>query len=172
MLAGPLPETDTRTQWSWAFAESRDPHGLSAGELCVIERTGVRVKRVITDTFDVEPVPCLGRPGRAFLLCRLSRDGDLDTVKGKETLSRCGNIYQTDLFADGGWACTCDCGRMQPGRVCLHVHSLRAVLEKVHLPEPGNDPHPFDGPSMCSQDVAHAVMSEGEYEVPAYRDEW
>jgi hypothetical protein len=172
MLCGPLPSTDTRSRWSWAFAESRDPSGLSAGELGVTEQTGVRVKRTITDTFDVEACPLLGRPGRAFLLCRLSRSGDLDTVKGKEALGRCGNVYECHLYADGGHACTCDSGRMQPGRKCIHVISMAAVLERVKLPMPADDPHPFDHAAMCSQDVAWAVMGEGEFEpLPAYRDD-
>lgn len=167
MLCGPLPQTDTRSQWSWAFAESRDPSGLSAGELMVTERTGVKVKRSIVDTYDVEPVPVLGRPGRGFLLCRLSRSGDLDTAKGKAAIARCGNVYECHLYADGGWRCTCD-SRL----VCLHVHSLRAVLEKVHLPEPANDPHPFDRPSMTGEDVAWGMEQQELEPMPTYRDEW
>lgn len=172
MLCGQMPDTDTRSQWSWAFAESRDPSGLSAGELLLTERTGVRVKRVITDTFDVEPCPLLGRPGRAFLLCRLGRDGDLDTVRGKEALSRCGNVYECHLYADGGHSCSCDSGRMQPGRKCLHVLALTAVLGRVKLPEPANDPHPFDGPSMTGEDVAWGMEQDDREAMPAYRDEW
>lgn len=179
MLAtGLLPDTKTRDRWAFAYAAAGDPAGLSAGELAITEFTGVRVKRAITDTYDIEPVPCLGKPGRAFLLCRLKRSGDLDTVRGKEALSRCGNVYECALWADGSHHCTCPAGQTEKARErtvgtapCLHVLALRELLLTASIPEPADDPHPLDHAAMCSQDAAWWLDQEGAGVVPGYRDD-
>ncbi len=116
--------------WMPAFAS--DANGWD-GTLTMSQETGVRIRRTITDRYSVEEQRPGGFPGRVFLVCKERHAGDLDTVAGRKSAERLGEVYQCSIghSAAGPRYCTCTgfVTRTAP-IVCKHIRTLSAAIEQ------------------------------------------
>jgi hypothetical protein len=132
LVTGALDATRT-----YAYVPRSDPSQPWDGVLTLVEETGVRVRRTITDRYGLEEQPCDSFPGRVFLLCKEDRAGDLDTAAGRAAAERCGEVYPCSVGRHVG-LCTCP-GFAAGHRTCKHLAVIAACLEHGAFPDALSD---------------------------------
>lgn len=137
---GTIPASKSRGPISWTFLETGDVTDISAGSLTTTEEVGKRNPRLVSSRYDVaEEVPPAGMRGRVFLFLKTDHKGDLDTMKGKASLARVGEVYECRLFADGHTTCTCTAGQTEHARPgtgpCIHILSARSLVADGVFPD-------------------------------------
>lgn len=137
--------------------------GPHSGTVTVTEHTGVRVRRVVVDTYLVDEQPEIGVTGRVFLVLKDAMNGStLDTAKGQKDAERIGNVYECRVYGEFG-SCTCDGFVCSNGRnKCVHLLALSALVD-------AGLPHPQEGPP--AEDWHPAEDDTAEIEVEPYRDD-
>jgi hypothetical protein len=129
---------------SYAFLPSCDRSQPWDGVLTIIQDTGTRVRRTVTDRYGIEEQPSGSFPGRVFLICKEHHAGDLDTVNGRKSAERCGEVYQCRVSEFEQVVSHCSCPGFVAGRglrPCKHVLTLQACIEHGAFPDPiGFDP--------------------------------
>ena len=143
---GIIPASKTRgpIRWTYIKAARTSP---ADGSLTLTEDVGKVVSRVISSSYDVaEEPPPAGMKGRQFLMVKTDHQGDLDTVKGKESAKRVGDVYQCRLFTDDQTSCTCPAGNTEHARPgtgrCIQILALRSLTESGVFED--NSPAPAD----------------------------
>lgn len=92
------------------------------GRLTIRLSKGRRAGGVVeVDEYAVQETPLLFAMGRAFLLLNLTDDAQRD-------------VYETQIYANGGAACTCIAGNVKR-YVCKHIESTRALLAEGCFPD-------------------------------------
>lgn len=131
---GIIPASKTRGPIRWVFVSTLDRSAIAAGSLTTTEDVGKRLCRLVSSRYDVDEtdVPA-GMKGRQFLFVKTDHRGDLDTVKGKASAARVGEVYECRLFDSGHSTCTCTAGATEHARPgtgkCIHILSARSLVD-------------------------------------------
>lgn len=163
--SGLIPASKTRGPIRWTFLESGDRTATADGSLTVTEDVGKTVCRLVSSRYDVaEDIPPPGVRGRVFLYVKTDHRGDLDTVKGKASAARIGEVYECRVFDDGQTSCTCTAGQTEHARPgtgkCVHQ------LTACSLVDGGVFDDNFHAPA------ARAGTEYGEWGDPRPPDPW
>lgn len=109
------------------------PGNLFHGILTVTQTTGVKVQRRIAECYQVEEIPAIGFPGRAFHVAKAASKGDKETKQGQGRIDRVGSVYAVTLQANGLTSCSCPCGNAKRF-ACIHTLALKQLDEAGDLP--------------------------------------
>lgn len=173
MIFAELPCTATREAtnsiWGYMALPFTDDGGNALWSVTVLEFRGVRKTRRVIDRYTLEPTtPEVGPAGIAFHVHKKHHSGDEDTVRGRQTAKRVGEVYRCEI-GPGYHRCTCTGGATEghrPGGACMHVLSIRDLIEQGDLRP--DAPHPLERPCDVTAGGHEAADERDAY----YRDEF
>jgi hypothetical protein len=168
-----IPATKTRKDRRVVHTPNTTGEGPHSGTVTVTEHTGVRVKRILQDTYQIDEQFHAGA-GRVFLILKDHVNGsNADTVKGQADAERVGNVYECWAHGEFG-SCTCDgfvasCGKNK----CVHLLAMQALIA-AGLPEPQasfpSEVWPSVG-QMADDGWTPSDDDTAEIEIEPYRDD-
>lgn len=161
-----IPEGKTHKERTVRHTPNTTGTGPHTGTVTVTEHRGVRVKRILSDTYLVEEQPEVGIAGRLFLILKDWTNADTDTVKGEADAERVGNVYECRVYGEFG-SCTCDGFVCSNGKnKCVHLLAMQALVA-AGLPHPQGQ---FPAESWPPADLlAPADDDTAEIEIDPYR---
>jgi hypothetical protein len=147
MIFSELPTTATRegTNSTWAYMALRatDDGGNPYHSVTVLEFRGLRRTRRVVDRYTMERVsPEAGLATAAVMCGKTHHSGDEDTVRGRDSLRRVGEVYKCEVgpkFAK----CSCTAGSTElarqqfgPTANCVHLLVLKDLVAQGEFDEP------------------------------------